>query len=54
MKPENGIILVTGSNGLIGDAVMRRFAGPFEHVIGSVVPCMSTPEAFTGCVASRE
>ena len=34
MKPGSGIILVTGSNGSIGDAVMRRFTGKFEHVIG--------------------
>jgi nucleoside-diphosphate-sugar epimerase len=34
MKPENGIIIVTGSNGRIGDAVMRRFAGKFAGVVG--------------------
>lgn len=34
MKPSRGIVLVTGSNGSIGDAVMRRFTGKFEHVIG--------------------
>ena len=34
MKPESGILIVTGSNGSIGDAVMRRFAGRFEHVVG--------------------
>ncbi|MDQ3258846.1 MAG: NAD(P)-dependent oxidoreductase, partial [Acidobacteriota bacterium] len=33
-KTESGIILVTGSNGRIGDAVMRRFAGRFESVVG--------------------
>lgn len=32
--PECGIIIVTGSNGRIGDAVMRRFAGRFEDVVG--------------------
>ena len=32
--PESGIIIVTGSNGRIGDAVMRRFAGRFGEVIG--------------------
>jgi nucleoside-diphosphate-sugar epimerase len=32
--PESGIIIVTGSNGRIGDAVMRRFAGRFADVIG--------------------
>ena len=34
MTAESGIILVTGSNGRIGDAVMRRFAGRFTDVIG--------------------
>lgn len=34
MKPERGIILVSGSNGRIGDAVMRRFVGRFEDVVG--------------------
>jgi len=34
MKPSSGIILVTGSNGRIGDAVMRRVAGRFETVVG--------------------
>lgn len=33
-KTESGIILVTGSNGRIGDAVMRRFAGRFSDVVG--------------------
>ena len=34
MKPERGIIIVSGSNGRIGDAVMRRFAGRYEDVVG--------------------
>jgi nucleoside-diphosphate-sugar epimerase len=34
MKEQNGIIIVTGSNGRIGDAVMRRFAGRFSDVVG--------------------
>lgn len=34
MKPERGIIIVSGSNGRIGDAVMRRFVGRFEDVVG--------------------
>ena len=34
MTPRKGIIIVTGSNGRIGDAVMRRFAGRFDDVIG--------------------
>ncbi len=29
-----GIVIVTGSNGTIGEAVMRRFAGKFDHVVG--------------------
>ena len=32
-RMESGIILVTGSNGRIGDAVMRRFAGRFSDVV---------------------
>ena len=34
MAADSGIIIVTGSNGRIGDAVMRRFAGRFTDVIG--------------------
>jgi nucleoside-diphosphate-sugar epimerase len=34
MRPDRGIIIVTGSNGRIGDAVMRRFAGRFQDVVG--------------------
>jgi nucleoside-diphosphate-sugar epimerase/uncharacterized membrane protein len=34
MKPESGIIIVSGSNGRIGDAVMRRLAGRFTDVVG--------------------
>jgi nucleoside-diphosphate-sugar epimerase len=34
METENGIVIVTGSNGRIGDAVMRRFAGRFSDVVG--------------------
>ena len=34
MPAERRIILVTGSNGRIGDAVMRRHAGRFEEVVG--------------------
>lgn len=34
MNPERGIVIVTGSNGRIGDAVMRRFAGRFDDVVG--------------------
>jgi len=34
MKKENGIVVVTGSSGRIGSAVMRRFAGRFGEVVG--------------------
>ena len=34
MNAEKNIILVTGSNGRIGDAVMRRMAGRFSDVVG--------------------
>lgn len=34
MEKEKGIVVVTGSNGRIGDAVMQRFAGRFEDVVG--------------------
>lgn len=34
MTADTGIIIVTGSNGRIGDAVMRRFAGRFGVVVG--------------------
>ncbi len=34
MSPEPGIVIVSGSNGRIGDAVMRRFAGRFDDVVG--------------------
>ncbi len=33
-KTENGIVLVTGSSGRIGSAVMRRFTGRFGDVVG--------------------
>lgn len=34
MDPRKEVIIVTGSNGRIGDAVMRRFAGRFDQVVG--------------------
>jgi nucleoside-diphosphate-sugar epimerase/uncharacterized membrane protein len=34
MTTDDGIILVTGSNGEIGQAVMRRFTGRFRQVVG--------------------
>lgn len=33
-KTDNGIVLITGSNGRIGDALMRRFTGRFGDVVG--------------------
>lgn len=34
MKPEKGIVLVTGCNGRIGSAVVERLAGRFSDVVG--------------------
>ena len=34
MNTQTGIVIVTGSNGSIGNAVMRRFAGRFDDVVG--------------------
>ena len=34
MKKTNGIVLVSGSSGRIGSAVMRRFTGQFDSVVG--------------------
>lgn len=34
MSAQPGIIIVTGANGRIGEAVMRRFAGGFDDVVG--------------------
>lgn len=34
MATDTGIVIVTGSNGRIGDAVMRRFSGRFDAVVG--------------------
>jgi nucleoside-diphosphate-sugar epimerase len=49
MNPANGIIIVTGSNGRIGDAVMRRFAGRFADVVGFDRKAPAPPPP--GCVA---
>jgi nucleoside-diphosphate-sugar epimerase len=45
----SGIIIVTGSNGRIGDAVMRRFAGRFDSVVGFDRKAPGPPPP--GCVA---
>jgi len=34
IRTESGTVLVTGSSGTIGDALMRRFAGRFENLVG--------------------
>ncbi len=34
MEKEKGVVIVTGSNGRIGDALMRRFAERFDDVVG--------------------
>ncbi|MEX2324044.1 MAG: NAD(P)-dependent oxidoreductase [Acidimicrobiia bacterium] len=34
MTADSGIIIVTGSNGRIGDALMRRFTDRFDEVVG--------------------
>ena len=34
MNARRGIVIVTGSNGTIGTAVMERFAGRFDDVVG--------------------
>jgi len=34
MTREKGLVLITGSSGSIGSAVMRRFAGRFDEVVG--------------------
>ncbi len=47
-EPESGIIIVTGSNGRIGDAVMRRFAGRFPVVVGFDRKAATPPPP--GCV----
>ena len=47
MADDDRIIIVTGSNGRIGDAVMRRFAGRFAAVVGTD---RAAPVAAPGCV----
>jgi nucleoside-diphosphate-sugar epimerase len=47
MRPNSGIVIVSGSSGRIGDAVMRRFAGRFGTVIGTD---RAAPEPPPGCI----
>ena len=49
MSAERGILLVTGSNGRIGAAVMQRFAGRFTDVVGFDRKAPTPPPP--GCVA---
>lgn len=49
MNIQPGIIIVTGSNGSIGNAAMRRFAGRFEDVVGFDRKAPSPPPP--GCTA---
>ena len=48
MTQDSGIVIVTGSNGRIGQAVMRRLAGRFGAVIGFDRKAPAPPPA--GCV----
>ena len=48
MKKKTGIILVTGSNGRIGSAVMRRLTGSFSDVVGFDQKAPTPPPP--GCV----
>ena len=34
MKPKGDIVLITGANGRIGDAVMQRMRERFDNVVG--------------------
>jgi nucleoside-diphosphate-sugar epimerase len=34
MRPEKKIVLITGTNGHIGDAVMQRLSGRFNDIVG--------------------
>lgn len=48
MNQDSGIVIVTGSNGRIGQAVMRRLAGRFGAVVGFDRKAPAPPPA--GCV----
>lgn len=43
MKPKKNIILITGCNGRIGSAVMRRLAGRFSDVVGFDRNALTSP-----------
>ena len=49
MQPGSGIVLITGSSGLIGSAVTKRLAGEYARIIGLDLkePKMAPPENFT-------
>jgi nucleoside-diphosphate-sugar epimerase len=49
VTPDRGTVIVTGSNGLIGNAVMRRFAGRLGDVVGFDRKAQAPPPP--GCVA---
>ena len=49
MNTDKGIVIVSGSNGRIGDAVLRRFAGRFGAVVGFDRKAPKEPPP--GCVA---
>ena len=49
MTRERGLILVTGSSGRIGTAVMQRFGGQFDQVVGFDRHAPAPPPP--GCVA---
>jgi nucleoside-diphosphate-sugar epimerase len=43
MQPEKGLVLVTGSNGRIGTAVMQRLTGRFSDVVGFDLKALTPP-----------
>lgn len=48
MNTNSGIVLVTGSNGTIGTAVMRRFVGRFDSIVGFDLKAPKIPSP--GCI----
>ena len=53
MKTESGTVLVTGSSGTIGHALMRRFAGRFENLVGFDRHAPEPPPRVTRIAANR-